>query len=128
MIRNKLKERGVHPSHIESALSTYDAMDILDRQIEKKIQAKTQKPKAQLVRTLRTYFMQKGYTLETVDHALQKYQHLYQGDEMALIIKDYQKLEKKYASKLSGYELSETIKQKLYAKGYPYDLIKKVIS
>lgn len=128
MIRHQLKEKGVHLALIEAALSKHDFKEILDQLIEKKIQSMKSKPKSQVLRSLKAYFIQKGYSIESVDYALSKLSHLYQGNEETLIQKDLEKLKKKYQEKLEGYELNETLKLKLYAKGYPYDLIKKVIS
>jgi len=128
MIRHQLKEKGVSLALIESALSKHQFTEILDHLIEKKIQTLKSKPKSQVLRSLKTYYVQKGYAIESVDHALSKLNHLYQGNEEVLIQKDLEKLKKKYQEKLQGYELTETLKQKLYAKGYTYDLIKKVIS
>jgi regulatory protein len=128
MIRHQLKEKGVSLAQIESALSKYEFIEILDQLIEKKIQTMKSKPKSQVLKSLKAYYVQKGYSIESVDHALSKLNHLYQGNEEVLIHKDLEKLKKKYREKLEGYELNETLKQKLYAKGYAYDLIKKVIS
>ena len=42
-------------------------------------------------------------------------------------LKEYNKLYTKYSKKYEGYELEKIIMNKLYAKGYDYNEIKKEI-
>ena len=66
----------------------------------------------------------KGFHHEVVDRALLNLSDSEPFDDDKLIVSAYEKIYKNYSKKLSGYELEYKIKEKLYQKGFSYDLIK----
>lgn len=127
VIEHKLREKGIDPAVIQSLLEKNDELQILLELIPKKMKSVSKKSKKQALQTVKGFFIRKGFHMDIVDQALKNALDYYIGNELSLIEKDYQKLLKKYQSKVDQHNIQYEIIQKLYAKGYPIDDIKKVV-
>ncbi|MDO9629992.1 MAG: RecX family transcriptional regulator [Acholeplasmataceae bacterium] len=127
VLEHELKEKGVDFELIKEYVSLIDEKEILAEQIPKKLSSIKNKSKRQALITVKTHFIRKGYSMDIVSKILDQASSHYQGDEMKLLQKDYDKLYLRLSKKLDGYELSMTIKEKLYQKGYKLDDIQKVL-
>lgn len=127
MISHKLAEKGIKEGLIASAISTYQEFDIITEIIQLKLSHIKNKTKRQAFQSIKTQLMAKGFHREMIDRALAQAHDFYHADEKALLIKNYEKLFKTYHLKYQGYELERRIKEKLYQKGFSYDLIQSFI-
>jgi regulatory protein len=127
MIAHKLKDKGISDALIESYVFGYDEKQVLYTLISKKIQSETKKSKKQTLIKLKETYLKKGFNLEIVESLLHELSHLYQGDEKALLEKDYQKIKQKLMKHYEGYDLKKLLKEKLYQKGYALDEIKEIM-
>ncbi|MCF7930108.1 MAG: RecX family transcriptional regulator [Acholeplasmataceae bacterium] len=126
MIFNKLREKGVSAELIESFTKHIDEDQILSRLLPKKISAIKNKSKKQAIQSLKGYYLRKGFSLEAVEAQIKKSMSSYQVDELELIKKEYAKLIKKYHN-MEDQQVEYKIIQKLYAKGFKIEDIKKAI-
>lgn len=127
MISNKLHEKGISREIIEGFTKRIDEQSILKEQLPKKMASIKNKSKKQMIQTLKGFYLRKGFSLEAVDQVIKKSLSAYSEDEIALIKKNYAKLYRKYSTKIDEKELKYFLIQKLYAKGFKIEDIKKVI-
>src|SRR5690606_4536991 len=128
VIEHQLKEKGIEFNLIQKEIDKIDEFEILSHQIPKKLATIKNKSKRQALITVKTYFVRNGYSNPIVSSILEKESHAYQGDEMKLLKKEYDKLYAHLSKKLSGYELKNSIKERLYQKGYKLEDIQKVLN
>ncbi|MFH1693969.1 MAG: RecX family transcriptional regulator [Bacillota bacterium] len=127
LIFNHLKEKGISNEIIEGFTKKIDEHSILEHLIPKKLKSIKNKSKKQAIQTLKGFCLRKGFSLETVDAQIKKALVSYDIDELELIKKEYAKLQKKYQSKTRDNFTNYNMIQKLYAKGFKIEDIKKVI-
>lgn len=127
MIAHKLKEKGISAALIESFVYQIDEQNVLKVLIPKKIQTETKKTKQQVLKKLKEVYIKKGFSIDVIESVLLEASYLYQGDEKALLEKDYHKAKAKLSKTYEGYDLIRKIKEKLYQKGYPYEAIQTII-
>lgn len=126
MIDHKLKEKGIPPDLILSFIKHIDEHQILNQLVTKKMSSIKNKSKKQVIQTLKGYYLKKGFSMESVETAIKKAISSYQVDELELIKKEYAKLIKKHHNQ-DKEQLEYKIIQKLYAKGFKIEDIKKAI-
>lgn len=126
-IENKLREKGISREIIDKEISQIDETAILRSALPKKMASIKNKSKKQMIQTLKGYYMRKGFSLDPVENTIKENLSSYQVNEIELVKKEAQKLLKKYQSKVEPGELKYFLTQKLYAKGFKIDDIKKVI-
>ncbi len=124
MISFKLKQKGVSEVIIEALWHHYNEREILMELLTSKLRQMQKKTKKQAFQILKTQMMTKGFHQEVIDEVLGKLTYSYEIDEEVLIEKNFQKIMKTYGKKYSGQELQYKIKEKLYQKGFSYDMIK----
>jgi len=125
----KIKNYLIHQNLDETIIDKY-IYDIdnkllrnkLDTLINKKIKTIKNASGNVLKYKVLNYFINLGYDKYMIEDTLSSKNLKNDGGE-----KEYNKLFNKYSKKLSGYELENTIRQKLYQKGYDYNEIKKSI-
>jgi regulatory protein len=127
VIEHKLREKGIDPAVIEDLLRQNDETEILLELMPKKMRSMSKKSKKQALQTVKGFFIRKGFHMEAVDTALKNALEYYTGNELSLIEKDYQKLVRRYQTKPDHHNMQYEIIQKLYAKGYKIEDIKKVV-
>ncbi len=126
MLFNQLREKGIAHDMIESFTKRIDEHAILSIQVPKKLNSMKNKSKKQIIQTLKGYYLRKGYSLEAVESQIKKSMSSYQVDELELIKKEYAKLCKRYKPE-NDQDLEYKLIQKLYAKGFKIEDIKKAI-
>ncbi len=126
-IENKLREKGISKEIVDQMTSQIDEPFILKESLPKKMASIKNKSKKQMIQTLKGYYLRKGFSLDAVDQVIKKNLSSYQVNEIDLIKKEAQKLMKKYKDKVEAKELNYFVTQKLYAKGFKIEDIKKVI-
>lgn len=127
MMAHKLKGKGINASLIEAYVQHINQRDVLQTLITKKIQSETKKTRQQTLKKLKETYMKKGFSLDAIESVLLETSHLYQGDEKALLEKDYHKIKVKLEKTYDGYDLKRRIKEKLYQKGYTYESIQTIM-
>ncbi len=128
VLEHQLRDKGIDFDLIHEEIDKIDEHEILSHQIPKKLTSIKNKPKRQALLNVKTHFIRNGYSNQVVSSILEKTADQYQGDELKLIQKDYDKLYLRLSKKLSGYELKSSIKEKLYQKGYQLEDIQKVLN
>ncbi len=127
-ISNYLKEKGISNEIIEKFTRKIDEHLVLGRLIPKKMKMIKNKSKKQIIQTLKGYYLRKGFSLEAIESQIKKSLSSLDIDELALIKKEYTKLLKKYQNKEKEQSIEYQIIQKLYAKGFKIEDIKKAIN
>ncbi len=127
MIKAKLSEKGIDEALIDRHIRSYDETAILRAIAKKRIQSAKGKTKRQLILSTKSYLLGKGFTLETVEKAVQHALVHYQDDEQDLLVKAYHKLMARYGEKMDPDKLGPFIKAKLHAKGFRYEAIKRLL-
>jgi regulatory protein len=127
MIIFKLSQKGVKEAFIYQALSTINEYALLTEVVQSKLNQMKSKTKKQAFQSIRVLLISKGFHREVIDAVLSSPDTHYVGDESKLLEKAYDKIYKTYAHKYQGYELEQKIKEKLYQKGFAYDVIKNYI-
>lgn len=127
MIKVKLTEKGIHEDLIIRHMRSYDETGILTTIAKKRIQSSKGKTKRQLILSTKSYLLGKGFTLEAVERTVQKALVYYQDDEQVLLVKVYQKLMARYGEKMDQDKLGPFIRQKLHAKGFRDEAIKRLL-
>jgi regulatory protein len=124
MMKHRLKEKGISDAIIQMIFADYLEKDIVESLVKSKLTSMKKKTKKQAFQTIKMQLIAKGFDHDVIDRSLHFNVEQYQGDERMLLEKAYQKIQHTYQSKLSGYELEQKIKEKLYQKGFSYDMIK----
>ncbi len=127
MIKNRLREKGIDKEIVDKLFIKYNEKEILGYLIPKKLKSIKNKSKKQTIQTVKSFFVNKGFSFEIIEQELYLALADYESDEVALIKKEYQKLIYKYEAKYEKAELKAFVKQKLYAKGFMLKDINKVI-
>ena len=127
MIIFKLTQKGVKEAFIYQAISAINEYDLLTEVVQSKLNQMKSKTQKQAFQSIRVLLISKGFHREVIDAVLSSPDTHYVGDESKLLEKAYDKIYKTYAHKYQGYELEQKIKEKLYQKGFAYDVIKNYI-
>lgn len=131
LIQRELKEKGISDSIIESALTHYPMEEQLEKAIAlaNKYYQKNRKDSARVVKQkLEQLLLRKGYSYEIIQDALSSITiDKNQEEEMDVLKAQGEKIVRKY-QKLSGYEFNQKVKQALYLKGFPLELIDQFLS
>jgi len=131
VIANSLKEKGITQKLIDEVLLEFPKELELEKAItlcEKWIQKKNTKSEKQVRVDLKAMLHRKGYTLDIIQQAIHtSVQEVFDENQEKKAIKlQIQKAYSKYRM-LSEFERNMKIKQFLFRKGFPYDLIEEAI-
>jgi len=126
MLKASLEKKGVDKNIIDQYLKSIDQEEILEHLISKKITTSKNKTKKQVLISIKTNLMQKGFDRSLIDSVIERQKSNFQTDEKELLEKAFDKLYLKYKDKKSGYDLKNLIKQKLYQKGFNLDDIENI--
>lgn len=127
MITFKLKQKGVSETIIEGLWHTYDEQEVIQSIVKSKLRSIKNKTTKQITQTLKMQLFSKGFQREVIDAVLYNQMMDFGVDESKLIEQTYSKLYQTYSKKLTGQELQYKLKEKLYQKGFSYDMIKSYI-
>lgn len=130
LIRTELKEKGLSPAVIEMAIKEYPVEIQIEKaaQLGQKYAAKNQKDSSRVLKQkIEQLLVRKGYPFSVISIAMEDIV-TEKHDEAEMDALHYQgdKLRRKH-SKLSGTDLHHKIKQGLYKKGFPLELIDRYL-
>lgn len=119
-IKNNLIRLGIDESKI---FINKDFTSKIKNIIAKKTKVNNKLSTTALKLNIANYLYNLGYNREM----FQKYLDNINTNDDEFINKDYEKLYNKYKNKYDEYKLNLFLKDKLYQKGYSYDLINKIV-
>lgn len=125
-IKSDLEKLGVEKEYIDEAISTIDKgllLDKLNKIIEKEVKLNTKLPISKMKNKIINRCINLGYKIEDINNILLNYELISTSN----IKNDYDKLYNKYKDKYDTYKLKNTLRSKLYQKGYSIDEINKII-
>ena len=95
---------------------------------EKIVRSEKRKTPAQVKAKIQDYLLRKGYAFPIVEEVLNQIELEQDEDNwQPLLEAQGEKVWKKYVSKYTGYELKMKVKQTLYQKGFPIEVIDRFI-
>lgn len=130
-IRQDLKKKGIDKSLQDEVLETFtqeEQLEIAMQLAEKEVRAGSRKTPTQLKQKIQDVLMRKGYSFSIVTDVLERIE-LERGDDEweELIVSQGEKIWRKFENKLSGTERNLKVKQALYQKGFPIEIINRFI-
>jgi regulatory protein len=131
VIKMELKEKGITEGILVQALEEYPLEQQIDKaaKISKKFYDKNNKESLKIQKQkLENLLLRKGYSYEVINIAVNEASIKNEDDEeMAAIRFQGEKAQRKF-SKYSGFEYEQKMKQALYRKGFPIELIEIYLS
>lgn len=130
-IRQDLKKKGIDKSLQDEVLESFtyeEQLDIAMQLAEKEVRAGNRKTPTQVKQKIQDVLMRKGYSFNIVSDVLERIQLEREEDEWEdMIAAQGEKIWRKFASKFSGTERNMKVKQALYQKGFPIEVINRFI-
>lgn len=130
-IRQDLKKKGIDKSLQDEVLETFtyeEQLDIAMQLAEKEVRAGNRKTPTQVKQKIQDVLMRKGYSFSIVSDVLERIKLECEEDEWEeMITTQGEKIWRKFASKFSGTERNMKVKQALYQKGFPIEVINRFI-
>lgn len=130
-IRQDLKKKGIDKSLQDEVLETFtheEQLEIALQLAEKEVRAGSRKTPTQLKQKIQDVLMRKGYSFSIVSEVLERIELEREDDEWEeLILAQGEKIWRKFSGKLSGTERNLKVKQALYQKGFPIEIINRFI-
>ena len=130
-IRQDLKKKGIDKSLQDEVLETFteeEQLEIAMQLAEKEVRAGSRRTPMQLKQKIQDVLMRKGYSFGIVSDVLERIELERKDDEWEeLISSQGEKIWRKFASRLSGTERNLKVKQALYQKGFPIEVINRFI-
>ena len=127
LIKTKLIRKGLDSSSIDDLLTNSNEEENIYNLSQTIIKTSKNLNKQQIKQKVIRSLLTKGYNYNLVNEVVNELLTDLVINEEELINKELTKELKRYKGKLEGYELKQTIKQKLYNKGYNLTLIDKVL-
>ena len=126
-IAQELKRKGVSDQTREAVLDEFsyeEQLTIASQLAEKVARSEQSKTPAQVKQKIRDNLMRKGYSFDIITEAIAATAIERDEDDWdSMLAKQGDKIWDKYARKSTGYELKMKVKQALYQKGFPSDII-----
>lgn len=130
-IRQDLKKKGIDQSLQDKVLETFtyeEQLDIAMQLAEKEVRAGNRKTPTQVKQKIQDVLMRKGYSFSIVSDVLERIKLEREEDEWEeMIAAQGEKIWRKFAAKFSGIERNMKVKQALYQKGFPIEVINRFI-
>ena len=130
-IRQDLKKKGIDKALQDEVLETFteeEQLEIAMQLAEKEVRAGSRRTPMQLKQKIQDVLMRKGYSFGIVSDVLERIELERKDDEWEeLISSQGEKIWRKFASRLSGTERNLKVKQALYQKGFPIEVINRFI-
>ena len=131
IIRQELVRKGIKPEIANQALEQYDAdqqyeqaLKVLKKERRKKAKHAHKKQEEQL----KVKLLQQGFESDVINRVFAENQPEFDLEEEAMIFqKQADKLHRKYAKKLSGFDLEMKLKQALFQRGFQQEMIEPYI-
>ncbi|MGJ7911585.1 recombination regulator RecX [Neobacillus sp. LXY-1] len=130
VIKQELKEKGIAEKIGSLALEEYS----IEQQIEKAMKLsqkffnKNSKDSFRIQKQkFEQMLLRKGYSFEVIQLALRETEDSNKDEEFEAIRYQGEKIQRKYSG-YSGFEYEQKVKQALYRKGFPIELIERYLS
>jgi regulatory protein len=129
-IKRELKEKGINDSLIDECICHFSNAEQVEKAslLATKFLQKNHKDSQRVMKQkLEQMLVRKGYPYDVIQEALSTIEmEKTDEDEMDVLKVQGEKLARKY-QKYSGYEFTQKMKQSLYQKGFPLDLIEQFL-
>lgn len=130
-ILQDLKQKGIDPKlqqEVVEAFSEEEQLSMAMELAEKKVRQEQRKTPSQIKQKVQEFLVRKGYSFSIVQQVLETIVIQPEEDEWtSLIDLQGEKVWRKYSQKYEGYELRMRVKQALYQKGFPAEVIEQYI-
>ena len=130
-IRQDLKQKGIDKGLQEQVLETFshdEQMKLAMELAEKAVRSNQNKTPAQVKQKIQDVLLRKGYSYAVAKEILEHIKLERQEDEWAALIENQgEKVWHRYASKFTKSDLRQKVKQALYQKGFPIEVINDFI-
>ncbi len=130
-IRQDLIKKGIDKGLQDEVLGSFsheEQIEIAMGLAEKEVRAGSKKTPTQVKQKIQDVLMRKGYSFTVVGEVLEKISLEREDDEWeGMIEQQGEKIWRKFAAKLSGSERNMKVKQALYQKGFPIEVINRFI-
>lgn len=130
-IQQELKRKGIDEKTQQQALGEFDEGEQLQlayELAEKKQRQESRKTPMQQKQKIQDFLLRKGYSFGIIEQAIAKLDFTMEEDDWSAMLEGQgEKAWKKYASKFTGYDLHMKVKQALYQKGFPGEIIEAFI-
>ncbi|MGN7478464.1 recombination regulator RecX [Solibacillus silvestris] len=130
-IRQDLMKKGIDKNLQQQVLATFnhdEQLKLAMELAEKAVRSNGNKTPTQVKQKIQDILLRKGYSYSIVSEILEQITLERHEDEWAVLIESQgDKIWRKYASKLTGFELHQKVKQALYQKGFPIEKINEYI-
>ena len=130
-IKQDLQKKGIDKNLQTKVLETFSHGEQLNLAMElaqKAVRANENKTPAQVKQKIQDILLRKGYSYTVVTEILDQIKLERKEDEWSTLIENQgEKIWRKYSSKFQGFELYQKVKQSLYQKGFPIDIITEFI-
>lgn len=130
-IRQDLMKKGIAKDLQQEVLKSFgqdEQMQLAMELAEKAIRANDNKTPTQVKQKIQDVLLRKGYSYSIVSDVLEQVSLERKEDEWNTLIENQgEKVWRKYTSKFEGFELHQKVKQALYQKGFPKEIISEFI-
>lgn len=130
-IRQDLKKKGIEKRLQDDVLETFTYEEQLKLALElaeKTVRSEKVKTPTQVKQKIQDLLMRKGYSFSIVSDVLEQLTFERDDEEWTDLVKlQGEKVWKKYVTKYTNYELHMKVKQALYQKGFPIEVIEHFI-
>lgn len=130
-IRQDLKKKGIEKKLQDDVLETFTYEEQLKLALElaeKTVRSEKVKTPTQVKQKIQDLLMRKGYSFLIVSDVLEQLTFERDDEEWTDLVEiQGEKVWKKYVTKYTNYELHMKVKQALYQKGFPIEVIERFI-
>ncbi|CAM5207638.1 Regulatory protein RecX OS=Ureibacillus acetophenoni OX=614649 GN=recX PE=3 SV=1 [Ureibacillus acetophenoni] len=130
-IKQDLIKKGIDKETQEKVLNTFtydEQLKLAKSLAEKTAKANAKKTPMQVKQKIQEFLSRKGYSFEIINEILDHIDLEREDDDWEQIVGlQGEKIWNKYSSKFTGNELRMKVKQALYQKGFPIDVIDRFI-
>lgn len=130
-IQQDMQKKGIDKQMQKDVLDSYSEEEQLDiaKGLAEKIAVKEQKKTPnQIKQKINDFLMRKGYPRSVIQQAVDVLDLEKDDDQWTDSVKEQgDKLWRKHSSKLTGYDLKSKVKQGLYQKGFPAEVISEYL-
>ncbi|MEK4427060.1 recombination regulator RecX [Solibacillus sp. FSL K6-1523] len=130
-IRQDLIKKGIDKNLQQQVLATFEHEEQIKLAMElaeKAVRTNSNKTPVQIKQKIQDMLLRKGYSYTVVTEILEQMSFERAEDEWENLIGNQgDKIWRKFSSKFTGYELHNKVKQALYQKGFPVEMINQFI-
>ena len=130
-IKQDMQKKGIEKNLQTKVLASFshdEQMELAMELAQKAVRTNENKTPAQVKQKIQDVLLRKGYSYTVVTEILEQIKLERKEDEWSTLIESQgEKIWRKYSSKFEGFELNQKVKQSLYQKGFPIDIITEFI-